>query len=83
MPGVMPLSTDQRTVASDLEEFATDVNLSDDQKNKLPGILARLRKKTGRYTHRVAISNHRLLASNKNALPSAGRITLAAAGKVR
>jgi len=29
----------------------------------------------GRYTHRVAISNHRLLASIKNASPFAGRIT--------
>jgi len=46
MPGVMPLSTDQRTVASDRGKFATDVNLSDGQKNILRGILERRKNKT-------------------------------------
>ena len=34
-----------------------------------------------RYTHRVAISNHRLVASRRNASPSAGRTTLTAASR--
>ena len=33
----------------------------------------------GRYTHRIAISNHRLLAFDRSALPSAGRIMPTAA----
>jgi hypothetical protein len=37
----------------------------------------------GRYTHRVAISNHRLLAFEQERVTSAGRITPAVAGKVR
>ena len=63
MPGVMPLSTDQRTVASDLEEFATDVNLSDDQKNKLRGILERQKKKQKVQTYAKRVSELRQNAS--------------------
>jgi hypothetical protein len=37
----------------------------------------------GRYTHRVAISNHRLLAIEQERALSAGRITPTAANKAR
>jgi len=56
MLAMMPLSTDRRTVASDLEKFATDVNHSNDQKNKLRGILERQKEKTKVQTYAKRVS---------------------------
>jgi hypothetical protein len=42
----MPLSTDQREqVANELKKFATNLNLSDDQKNRLRGMLEQVKEK--------------------------------------
>ena len=46
----MPLSADQREqVANELKKFATDLNLSDDQKNRLRGMLEQAKEKVQAY----------------------------------
>lgn len=46
----MPLSTAQRQqVANELKKFATDLNLSDDQKNRLRGMLEQAKGKVQAY----------------------------------
>src|SRR5215813_6970138 len=46
----MPLTNDQREqVANELKKFATDLNLSDDQKNKLRGFLEQAKEKLQAY----------------------------------
>ena len=58
----MPLSTDQREqVANELKKFATDLSLSDDQKNRLRGMLEQQKKKSRRTERRTRM--HRLPTS--------------------
>src|SRR5215472_1500421 len=46
----MPLTADQREqVGNELKKFASDLNLSDDQKNKLRGFLEQAREKVQAY----------------------------------
>ena len=46
----MPLSPDQREqVANELKKFASDLNLSDDQKNRLRGMLEQAKEKVQAY----------------------------------
>jgi hypothetical protein len=46
----MPLTPDQREqVATELKKFAADLNLSDDQKNKLRGMLESAKEKVQAY----------------------------------
>ena len=46
----MPLTPDQREqVANDLKKFAGDLNLTDDQKNKLRGFMEQAREKVQAY----------------------------------
>src|SRR5215471_4075833 len=46
----MPLTADQREqVANELKKFAGDLNLSEDQKNKLRGALEQAREKVQAY----------------------------------
>jgi len=52
----MPLTNDQREqVANELKKFASDLNLNDDQKNKLRGFLEQAKEKVQAY--RVANPN--------------------------
>src|SRR5215469_17118778 len=46
----MPLTTDQREqVATELKKFGADLNLTDDQKNKLRGFMEQAREKVQAY----------------------------------
>jgi len=46
----MPLSTDQREqIANELKKFAGNLNLSDDQKNRLRGMLEQAKEKVQAY----------------------------------
>ena len=46
----MPLTPDQREqVANELKKFADDLNLTDDQKNKLRGFIEQAREKVQAY----------------------------------
>ena len=46
----MPLSTDQREqVANEVKKFAANLNLSDDQKNRLRGMLEQAKEKVQAY----------------------------------
>jgi hypothetical protein len=46
----MPLTTDQREqVANEIKKFAGDLNLSEDQKNKLRGFMEQAREKVQAY----------------------------------
>ena len=46
----MPLTPDQREqVANELKKFAGDLNLTDDQKNKLRGFMEQAREKVQAY----------------------------------
>ena len=46
----MPLTSDQREqVANELKKFAADLNLTDDQKNKLRGFMEQAREKVQAY----------------------------------
>jgi len=46
----MPLTPDQREqVANELKQFAGDLNLTDDQKNKLRGFMEQAREKVQAY----------------------------------
>jgi hypothetical protein len=64
----MPLTTDQREqVANEVKKFAGDLNLSDDQKNKLRGFMEQAREKVQAY--RTANPN----ASNADILKAIGQ----------
>jgi len=46
----MPLTPDQREqVANEIKKFAGDLNLNDDQKNKLRGFMEQAREKVQAY----------------------------------
>jgi hypothetical protein len=46
----MPLSTDQREqIADEVKKFAANLNLSDDQKNRLRGMLEQAKEKVQAY----------------------------------